>query len=103
MPLVALVASSSAGAIAAFATTPFDVVKTRRQVEIVSNASVAAKTACRRRSDEASASLWRSLACIARNEGMAALFSGGLPRVARVAPACAIMLGTYELTKSFMQ
>ena len=32
-PLVALAASSCAGAAAAFVTTPFDVVKTRRQVQ----------------------------------------------------------------------
>jgi len=84
-PLVALVASSAAGAAAAFVTTPFDVVKTRRQVQ--AHAGVT------------QSSLWRDLVAVTRSEGFGSLFTGSTPRVVRVAPACSIMLGTYELTK----
>lgn len=86
-PLVALVAGSSAGAVAAFCTTPFDVVKTRTQVMTASSREPTVR------------GMWPAMARIAREEGTSVLLVGAAPRVARVAPACAIMLGTYEVTK----
>eukprot|EP00439_Symbiodinium_sp_Y106_P023696 s5432_g2.t3 len=77
-PLVALAASSCAGAAAAFVTTPFDVVKTRRQVQAA----------------RSQRSLWKDMVQLARSEGVGSLFTGSTPRVVRVAPACSIMLGT---------
>ncbi|CAE8617736.1 unnamed protein product [Polarella glacialis] len=94
-PLVALIASSSAGGAAAFATTPFDVVKTRRQLQ-TATASDSTKSL-------APVSLRSSLLQVAREEGASALLRGCVPRVCRVAPACGIMLGTYELTKLLMR
>lgn len=85
-PLVALAASSCAGAAAAFVTTPFDVVKTRRQVQAT-------------RSQQ---SLWKDMVQLTQREGVGSLFTGSTPRVARVAPACSIMLGTYEFTKQLL-
>eukprot|EP00931_Biecheleriopsis_adriatica_P012810 TRINITY_DN114067_c0_g1_i1.p1 TRINITY_DN114067_c0_g1~~TRINITY_DN114067_c0_g1_i1.p1 ORF type:complete len:351 (-),score=33.98 TRINITY_DN114067_c0_g1_i1:126-1178(-) len=87
--IIAIAASSSAGASAAFVTTPFDVVKTRRQLEVAS---------C----GQPSSGLWQSMRDLARSEGPAALLTGSTPRVARVAPACGIMLGTYELAKQLL-
>lgn len=72
-----------AGAIAAFCTVPPDVVKTRRQSSLVRNGTV----------DSGSMGVARS---IMREEGLRGLFRGAGPRVAKVAPACAIMMGTFE-------
>ena len=40
---------------------------------------------------------------IGRSEGLGALFAGVVPRVAKVAPSCAIMISTYEFGKSFFR
>jgi solute carrier family 25 protein 39/40 len=75
-----------AGSVAAIATTPIDVVKTRRQL---------ARGA-------ASGGLRAELLEIARTEGVRGLFVGGALRVARVGPACAIMISSYELGKRLL-
>ena len=85
------------GAVAAFLTTPFDVLKTRRQVvnraaEVASGGGVAFDT---------SRSTPRLVLDIARAEGFGALLAGVVPRVVKVAPSCAIMISTYEMGKSF--
>ena len=38
---------------------------------------------------------------ITREEGISRLFTGVTPRVVKVAPACAIMIATYEVGKSY--
>ncbi|KAI9216037.1 mitochondrial carrier domain-containing protein, partial [Blastocladiella britannica] len=79
-------AGALAGMLAATVTTPLDVVKTRRQLGTHGTP---------RR-------IVAILRSIARHEGIAGLFSGLVPRVAKVAPACAIMIGTYEYGKSLL-
>lgn len=117
---VTFMSGSFAGALAATLTTPFDVVKTRRQavgtapepalstacgcppgvhgpLPGASGASVSS-TAVSRGSGSLSttaALLFR----IAASEGLPGLFSGLPARVAKVAPACAIMISSYELGK----
>jgi len=73
-----------AGVLAAAATTPFDVVKTRWQ---------AAGGGARQ------PSLARALATVWREEGAKGLMAGATMRVARVGPACAVMVSSYELGK----
>mmetsp|Transcript_168079 Transcript_168079/g.539756 ORF Transcript_168079/g.539756 Transcript_168079/m.539756 type:complete len:414 (+) Transcript_168079:145-1386(+) len=85
-PLVAGFAGVLAGGAAAFGTTPFDVAKTRQQLDRTATAG-------------SGKGLWATLAHVVREEGVAGLFTGSLPRVGRVGPACAIMLGSYEFTK----
>ena len=80
--LTSFVAGGGSGMIAAFVTTPMDVVKTRRQV-MVGSSGGEARTA-------------RLLLDILRSEGVSALFSGVVPRVVKVAPACGLVIGTYS-------
>lgn len=87
-------AGASAGAISAFVTTPFDVGKTRQQTVINSGMTPAqlldlpeGKTMPR--------FLWH----IYCTEGMSGLFKGWAARCLKVAPACAIMISSYEIGK----
>ena len=87
------VAGLGAGALAALLTTPADVAKTRLQVAAY---------------DVPGSSVPRSstgalLASIARTEGPAALLAGAGPRLLKVAPACAIMIGSYEYAKALFR
>eukprot|EP00747_Dinoflagellata_sp_TGD_P217993 gnl/TRDRNA2_/TRDRNA2_90309_c0_seq1.p1 gnl/TRDRNA2_/TRDRNA2_90309_c0~~gnl/TRDRNA2_/TRDRNA2_90309_c0_seq1.p1 ORF type:complete len:430 (-),score=50.79 gnl/TRDRNA2_/TRDRNA2_90309_c0_seq1:25-1269(-) len=105
-PLASLAAGVLAGSTAAFATTPFDVLKTRRQVEGPSSCG-RGMTGSQGGGGAANSgagplSLWRTLARIVREEGAPALLTGATPRVARVTPACGIMLGSYEMMKVFL-
>jgi solute carrier family 25 protein 39/40 len=77
--LSSFAAGAGSGMFAAFLTTPFDVIKTRRQV----TQGVETRTA-------------RLLLDIVQSEGLPALFSGVVPRVIKVAPACGILIGTYH-------
>lgn len=79
------------GAFAAAITTPFDVAKTRQQLLL--NRPIDLSSKC-------PSSTWIHLKQIWRNEGWQGLTRGMGPRVAKVAPACAIMIGSYEFGKS---
>lgn len=81
----AFIAGSIGGAIAAVATTPFDVGKTRRQIDPNAVSS--------------NSRMIPYMFHIIRNEGFPALFVGCVPRVLKVAPACAIMISSYEKGK----
>ena len=93
--LANLMAGTAAGAGAALVTTPLDVAKTRLQVRIASDA------AALRSVGELGATM-AELRALAREGGMAALFTGVVPRVARLAPSCGIVLVSYELVKRFI-
>lgn len=69
------------GTLAAFLTSPFDVLKTRRQA--LSGETV-----------KATLPLIRE---VIRNEGVRALYAGLTPRMAKIAPACGIMISCYEV------
>lgn len=81
---VAFVSGATSGILAALLTSPFDVLKTRRQALIMSATNV---------------QLTRTMPLllqILQTEGFSALFAGILPRVAKIAPACGIMISCYE-------
>lgn len=84
--LETLIAGSVGGTIASILTAPFDVGKTRRQVGHHSSTSN-------------NMGMFKLLASIAKNEGFGALYVGALPRILKVAPACAIMITSYETGK----
>ncbi|KAK3335407.1 mitochondrial carrier domain-containing protein [Cercophora scortea] len=90
------IAGGLSGAFASIATMPFDVGKTRTQVHLnasASSGSVAAAAAPEERT------MGRLLWHIFKTEGAAGLFKGWIPRTLKVAPACAIMISSYEVGK----
>ncbi|KAH9053465.1 hypothetical protein Ae201684P_015232 [Aphanomyces euteiches] len=89
---IAFVSGATAGSIATVITQPFDVIKTKQQIETFSSTGVA-NTAER-------PSVPRMMREILLTEG--GLMNGLTARVAKVAPACAIMIATYEAGKQFL-
>lgn len=86
------------GSVAAFVTTPFDVGKTRQQVFRHLGDDLpgpVAEVAVR----PEQLSLPKFLYHIFREEGFPGLFRGWVARCLKVAPACAIMISTYEIGK----
>ncbi|KAL2856694.1 mitochondrial carrier domain-containing protein [Aspergillus pseudoustus] len=102
--LDSFIAGSVSGALAALVTTPFDVGKTRQQVyrhmgDDVS--STASSTLAKVSLQPEQLPLPKFLLHIFREEGTAGLFKGWVARCLKVAPACAIMISTYEVGKKF--
>ena len=83
---VTFASGAISGTTASLLTQPFDVLKTRRQALLMSGTLPTRKTAtiplCLR---------------ILRTEGASALFAGVLPRTAKIAPACGIMIACFEV------
>lgn len=90
-------AGALSGSLAALVTLPFDVVKTHRQIEL-GEQSIAGHT--KPTTQKSTLEVMRS---IYRQHGYQGLFTGIVPRVSRVAPACAIMISTYESGKAFFR
>ncbi|KAJ2975139.1 hypothetical protein NUW58_g8442 [Xylaria curta] len=90
-------AGALSGAAASMITMPFDVGKTRTQV-YQDSAKKAATSAGQVLAPEES-NMARLLWHIFRTEGMAGLWRGWIPRTLKVAPACAIMISSYEVGK----
>lgn len=88
-----LIAGSISGAAAALVTTPFDVIKTQMQVSDRSSSAG---------SGGARVSLWEVGRQLVRDEGAAGLFRGWAPRAARAAPACSVVLASYETLKMLL-
>lgn len=82
---------SISGTIAAFFTNPFDVGKTRIQITMQENEKISHPN------------MFKFLFKIYKNEGMGALYAGFGPRVMKIAPACAIMISSYEVGKKFFK
>lgn len=96
LPIVwAFASGAAAGSIAGIATLPFDVVKTHRQIELGEQLSL--KPHVKKDSKDTLTLLIN----LYRKRGLRALFSGVAPRIAKVAPSCAIMISSYEFFKSY--
>jgi solute carrier family 25, member 39/40 len=114
----ALVNGSTAGMLAAAITTPLDVVKTRLQVmpyaevEAILQTSTAAvcdppcailydvKPAAQKANP--SSTTLAMIRHIVSEDGISGLWRGNQARMIKVAPACAIMLSTYEIGKRLL-
>lgn len=90
------IAGAASGAVAAVITTPFDVGKTRQQVLEHSHSSKSGPTSKLRPEER---SMPRFLYQIWAEEGITGLFRGWAARCLKVAPACAIMISSYEIGK----
>lgn len=89
--LVPLIAGAISGATAALLTNPLDVVKTHIQVSL---------------GEPHTKHLYKpSLIGVVRSviseHGISGLYTGLVPRIAKIAPACAIMISTYESFKKY--
>ncbi len=88
--LKAFIAGSLSGTIAAIVTNPFDVGKTRKQV------------ASQKDPTFASLKMVPLLRHIVKTEGFGALYIGAIPRILKIAPSCAIMISSYEVSKKIV-
>lgn len=90
------IGGSISGAIAAICTHPFDVGKTRWQISYVGKTPQSTLTKQPTRRDR---NMFRFLDTIRRQEGLGLLYTGLFVRVAKIAPSCAIMISSYEISK----
>lgn len=93
------IAGSLSGAMACIATMPFDVGKTRTQVYHDTGKIVVVGNGNKAASAPEEQTIFRLLRHILKTEGVPGLFRGWMPRVMKVAPACAIMISSYEMGK----
>lgn len=89
-------AGAVSGSIAAIVTNPFDVVKTHQQIDVGEKEIYSDPP--RRGS-----SMAEVLRRIYSQHGIRGLFAGLTPRLVKVAPACAIMISSFEYGKSFFR
>lgn len=87
----AFTAGALSGTFASIVTTPFDVGKTRTQIYTEGARGAAAAPEQQ--------NMMRLLWHIFQTEGAAGLWRGWIPRTLKVAPACAIMISSYEVGK----
>ncbi|RPA76834.1 mitochondrial carrier [Ascobolus immersus RN42] len=98
------IAGALSGMVAAFITTPFDVGKTRKQVEETKPMKPSANQIMEKGffpSPPQNDTLPRFLHNIYKEEGIRGLWKGTVPRMLKVAPACAIMISSYEVGKKW--
>ena len=108
------IAGATSGAVASVVTTPFDVGKTRQQVYVHANdfssESASASNSRLQHPKGSAAAVMRELMPeertmprflyhIFKTEGVPGLFKGWAARCLKVAPACAIMISSYEIGK----
>lgn len=92
--LQSFIAGATAGTLAAFVTLPFDVVKTQRQIQLGQMEMV---------KNQKFVTTYSLISELYRTKGVTALFTGLVPRISKVAPACAIMISSYEYFKAFFK
>lgn len=85
--LVSFISGATGGTIAAVLTSPFDVLKTRQQALVMSS----------RRGNQPATFALSLLSKIVQKEGIQVLFQGLSPRIAKIAPACGIMIACFEV------
>nr|XP_002129093.1 solute carrier family 25 member 40-like [Ciona intestinalis] len=94
--LQSFISGFCAGTTAAIVTLPLDVVKTSRQIKLGEKEMLGLN-------GNGSVTTLGIMRNIINTSGTRGLFVGLLPRCAKIAPACAIMISSYELGKSFFR
>ncbi|CAO1410571.1 unnamed protein product [Diamesa hyperborea] len=84
------------GSLAAFCTTPFDVIKTHQQIEFGEKVMYSNNGNGKRMS-----STKQTIINIFKNSGIKGYYAGLTPRLFKVTPACAIMISSFEYGKTF--
>lgn len=90
--MVCFASGALAGSVASTVTLPFDVIKTIRQIDI------GEKEIMNVRQGQTGTNLLIAKELV-REQGVRGLFVGLTPRLLKVAPACAIMISSYEMCK----
>jgi len=85
----AFVSGAVSGITAALVTSPFDVLKTRRQAMVMSGTVTTSR-------------MFPLMLHIIHTEGSSALFAGLGPRILKIAPACGIMIACFEGVGRFL-
>jgi len=86
-----------AGTFASLVTTPFDVAKTRVQID-----QYTASKILHHETPKKSMATFKMLSQVLKEEGFRSLMTGAVPRCFKVAPACAIMISSYEFCKWYL-
>lgn len=89
------IAGALSGSVASILTMPFDVGKTK--IQVYQDSSASEKTPKGVATERGN--MVRFLRHIFVTEGLRGLWKGWIPRTLKVAPACAIMISSYELGK----
>ena len=92
---VSFVSGASSGMIAAFFTHPFDLVKTRRQIEMYQLTPAVEGGEGEMKAAKGRTATFQLLRTIVREEGWRALSTGMLARMTKIVPACAIMISRH--------
>lgn len=90
------VSGAIAGTVASTVTLPFDVIKTVKQIDMGEKDILGVKPG----RSKANLDIAKE---IVQKQGIRGLFSGLVPRILKVAPACAIMISSYEYCKQFFR
>ncbi|KAM4874409.1 mitochondrial glutathione transporter SLC25A40 isoform 2-T2 [Thomomys bottae] len=94
--MISFTSGALSGSFAAVVTLPFDVVKTQKQTQLWTSESHKIPVPL-------NMSTWVIMKNIVAKNGISGLFTGLIPRLIKIAPACAIMISTYEFGKAFFQ
>lgn len=86
------------GCIAAFITTPFDVIKTHQQIEFGEKFIYSSNGNGKKKQMTTTMQTMRN---IMRSGGIPGFFAGVIPRLFKVVMACGIMISSYEVGKTF--
>ena len=84
--LNSFISGATAGSIAAIVTTPFDLIKTRQQIDNLPKIKVP---------------IIKYIYKIKKEEGLLVLFKGVIPRIFKISLSCGIMISNYELGKIY--
>jgi solute carrier family 25 protein 39/40 len=92
---ISFASGALSGTFAAVVTLPFDVVKTRRQITL---GQIKTSDAAKKLANTSTVSIMKD---IVNKQGYRGLFTGITPRIAKIAPACATMIASYDYLKQF--